>query len=848
MRSLDIGCAGILLPAEAPEGASRPARLKGTVSVSVLSMVVAGGFGSTGQAQEATPLPPLEVTAAKPKKAPARPSPRPAASAPVAPAPAPAVEPVLAPLPADGGSGFGDGTSLTPASGNTLQSGTGLGRLPGTVQDTPQTINVISQQQIQEQNITTLSQALQNVPGVTVAIGEGGGGMNGDQFRIRGFNAKGDIYIDGLRDFGVYVRDSFAYEQVEVIKGPSSETFGMGTTGGVINIQQKTAHLGNVTTVEGIAGSGPYYRSVADVNRQLNGTTAVRLVGMFHDQDIVDRDHVYTDRWGVLGSIAFGLNTDTTWILNYLHQDGKRRPDFGVPILDLDAIAGPGGVTFTGPALGRPVTEFGVRRSNFYGKITDVDDSDVDMLTSRLSSKVNSWLNLYNDTRVAFYGREFAQTVPNCPIRTADLATYTCGDSVFNHKFNGPYGLGGPAGFTQESWGAQNVASAIAEFNTGSFEHRVVTGIDLFYQNDSRNQLGVYNKNGVLQPGTGAAVKDPTTIGNPNFYKTIYYTVQENPLARKAAEAQDVGLFISDQLWLTDTLSLLGGVRWDDYEADYRTTDFTTGRWSGGTSVDLVTKSQFTSPKGSVIWEPRENQTYYASWARSYTPQGMFITNDNNSINTTVGQNEAEPEENELWEIGAKVSTPNGKLGFTAAIFQVDKGNASFIDPFTGDTQLAGEEQRVRGVELGMTGSVTEAWIVQLAYAYLDSEILFNPASNTARQNEFKGNAVPFVSPNSMSLWTTYEFSQHMPWMRGKFLVGGGIVYADGYYTNSANLAFIPNNFTFDALMSYETLSGWRYAVNGYNLTDHLNYDAGFGNRAMPGPGPTVLATIGKKF
>lgn len=822
-------------------------RLKNTLSVSIATIVAAGSFGPV-MAQEATQLPSLEVTASKPKKkAPARPS-RPAASAPVAPAPAPVAEPLISPLPGPV-SGFGDGIALTPPSGNTLQSSTGLpGRLPGTIQDTPQTINVVSQQQIVEQNITTLSQALQNVPGVTVAIGEGGGGMNGDQFRIRGFNAKGDIYIDGLRDFGVYVRDSFAYEQVEVIKGPSSETFGMGTTGGVINIQQKTAHLGNAASIEGIAGNGPYFRTVEDVNYQLNSTAAVRAVGMYHNQDLVDRDHVYTDRWGFLGSIAFGLKTDTTWILNYMHQSGERKPDFGVPIFDPDNVDVGAGVIDVGPALGRPVTEFGVSRKNFYGKVTDIDDSDVDMVTSRLSSKVRPWLTFYNDTRLAFYGRDFAQTVPNCPSRTLDPATYTCGDSIVDHTFNGPYGLGGPAGFTQESWGAQNVASILAEFSTGQFKHRLVSGVDVFYVDDARNQLGVYNAAGVLQSGTGAAVKDPTTIGNPNYWKTIPYTVRENPLALKAADANDVGLFVSDQMWLTDTLSLLGGVRWDDYQATYRATDFTTGLWTGGTSIDTDTDSQFTSPKASVIWEPKQNQTYYASWAKSYTPQGLFVTNDNNSINTTAGQNEADPEENELWEIGAKISTLNGKLGFTGALFQVEKGNASFIDPVTGDTVLAGEEQRVRGFEFGMTGSVTEAWIVQLAYAYLDSEILFNPASTTATQNQYKGNDVPFVSPNSMSLWTTYEISKHVPWMTGKFLLGGGITYADGYYTNSANLAVIPNNFSLDALVSYETVSGWRYAVNGYNLTDHLNYDNGFGNRAVPGTGPMVLATVGKKW
>jgi catecholate siderophore receptor len=113
--------------------------------------------------------------------------------------------------------------SAAPA--NTLRRGLGLGRLPGTVQDTPQTIQVIPQEILVQQNVTTLEQALRNVPSVTVQVGEGNGGMNGDMFRIRGFDAKGDIYVDGLRDFGVYVRDSFNMETVEVLKGPSSVSF-----------------------------------------------------------------------------------------------------------------------------------------------------------------------------------------------------------------------------------------------------------------------------------------------------------------------------------------------------------------------------------------------------------------------------------------------------------------------------------------------------------------------------------------------------------------------------------------------------------------------------------------------
>lgn len=193
---------------------------------------------------------------------------------------------------------------------NALEASTGLSRLPGTVQDTPQTITVISQETMQQQGVTTLEQALRNVPGVTVSIGEGGGGMNGDQFRIRGFQAKGDIYVNGLRDFGVYVRDSFAYQNVEVFKGPTSETFGSGTTGGAINSELKQAHRGNVYDIEGQFGSGPLYRGVFDVNQQLNDTTAVRIVGMVNEQDVVDRDHIESDRWGLMGSLGFGLGTN----------------------------------------------------------------------------------------------------------------------------------------------------------------------------------------------------------------------------------------------------------------------------------------------------------------------------------------------------------------------------------------------------------------------------------------------------------------------------------------------------------------------------------------------------------
>jgi len=770
---------------------------------------------ATGAAAQQATLPPVDVEAKKS-------APKAKAKAKAAPAPVQQAAPVIAAEPS-----APVGPPVSPP--NALEAGTGIGRLPGTLQDTPQTVNVVSQQQIKEQNITSLDQALRSVPGVTVALGEGGGGMNGDQFRIRGFQAKGDIYVDGLRDFGVYVRDSFAYEQVQVIKGPSSESFGMGTTGGAINVQQKTAHLGDAASIEQTIGMGPMYRSTVDINKQIDATTAVRVVGMWTDQDIVDRDHIFNDRWGVLASVAFGLGTDTTLTLNYLHQEGDRKPDMGVPI-----VTPPAAFQAQYGSHGRPITEVpGVSRSNFYGKSTDADETTVDMLTARLTHKVHPGLTIHNDSRLAFYSRYFAQTVTSC----SDSAPNTCATDLFDgDPATVPeYAFGGPAGFDQESWGAQNITTAVAKFRTGEFRHEAVAGVDVFYQHDERTQLRNYTTTLPL----AFADKNGGSVYNP-VYEAVGYYVAKSPNEKKRANSTGVGLFASDRMWLTPEFSILGGVRWDYMKADYwasakpRGADIDTPEQI----TDVEAETSFVSPKASVIWEPTKNQTYYVSWARSYSGlAGQFITNDN----TSVGDPSTEPEENTLWEVGAKYSLFGDRLGLTAALFRVDKTNAR-VDDGNGNLVDTGEKQRVQGVELGVTGKLTDAWTVQAAYTYLDSEVL-----NSASDSTVAGNRVAFVPKHAASIWSTVELSKLMYLGPGKAIVGAGITYADDLFANSANTSIIPEFFSVDGLISYE-IDSWRVALNGYNLTDELNYVGTFGNRAEPSPGRTVLLTIGKKF
>ena len=719
----------------------------------------------------------------------------------------------------------GDSTSLEAIvvtggekSENTNNAVTSSSRLPGTVKDIPQIVNTVSEKLITEQNVTTLEKALRNVPGITVAIGEANGGPNGDRFRIRGFEAIGDSYRDGLRDFGVYVRDSFNLEQVQVLKGPSGESFGVGTTGGAISTTSKTARLGTFGSADVSVGNGPLVRSTIDYNKQLDETTAIRVNAMGNRQDIADRDHVESDRWGVAGSIGFGIGTDTSWYLDYMHQSNDRTPDYGVPMAAF---------TPTGAGVREPITEFGVPRSNFYGKETDRDRSDVDMLTSRFSTEANDWLTIKNDTRLVRYGRYFSTTTVNCG--ASDAACDAVGSALYNGVGNPllPFGGGGGPTYDQTTWGIQNVTTGIADFETGDLRHQAVFGLDLAYQQDERQGYSYLGGKG-----------PQSSLWDPN-YSADSYSIVKNPLNVKESNSGNVALFASDRLWLNDQFSIVGGVRWDYYKAHYDQI-----ATAGRTVTDAHTS--FFSPKFSAIWEPTKDQTYYASYAISKNvPWGQYIASDVNGV--TAARVNWDPETSSTIEVGGKIDLLDGRLGLTGAAFQVTKDNAIYTNPDGVTVSYSGEKQRVRGIELGATGKLTEQWDVYASYTLLNREILDASAAATI------GNPVAGVPRNSGSLWTTYDLAPHFDALDGELLIGGGLTYREGMSIRSDQMARIPHSLSLDAMVTYKT-GNWNVSLNAYNLTDRINYDAFFQgenkntSRAIPSAGRTFVLKVGTTF
>jgi len=694
---------------------------------------------------------------------------------------------------------------------NTQTGDNALSRMPGTVQDTPQMINVISPEILRQQNVTTLDQALRNVPGITVTIGEGGGGLNGDQFRIRGFDAKDDIYVDGLRDFGVYTRDSFNYESIEVIKGPSSAMFGRGTTGGAINTNSKTPRSEDFADATAAIGNGSFYRATADVNHAVTGTIGVRLNAMFQSQDMVDRDRVESRRWGIAPSIGFGLDTDTEFTLGYLHQTDERQPDYGVPV-----------VTRPGDAYGRPVTDFGVPRSNYFGFDKDHDNTDVDIFTGKFASTLNDALSIFSDTRLGIYSREFTPSPGSC--------NATC----VTNLFDGDPGtvplvtMGGPGPYAQDTWGMQNITAALWDTMMGSVRTQFVGGVDLSYQHNKRRSFLYTPSRGSLPD---RELFDPYFVGPYTIGPITNPTSNE----RLETEGSNYAAFLNARVWFTEQLSLVGGLRFERHNVDHSTIT------QAGVITTVEANSEMINPKASLVYERNEDQTFYVSWARSSVPQGTSVASAPTSVNSSTAA--LEPEVNEIWEAGAKINFFEGALGVSASVFQVTKNNAKQVDEF-GDLLLqSGERQRTKGLELAVSGEILEGWFINANYTYLDSKILeaftgTPPLPNAA----VIGNGVPFVAKNAFSLWTTYD-----PAMVPGLQLGVGATYRDSVYLNNTALNKAPYNLTFDALISY-AFDNWRISLNGNNLADRLNYDGLWSNRVIPSAGRSFVLTVGASF
>ncbi len=648
-----------------------------------------------------------------------------------------------------------------------------LYKLPDPIQETPQSITVIPEKIMEERAFFTLRDALRTVPGVAIAAGEGGG-RQGDNLTLRGFPAGNDIFIDGVRDLGQYTRDTFNLEAIEVLKGPSSVLFGRGSTGGVINQVTKAPKLTPFYEVGGTVGwTGPSGRATADLNHPFANSGAARLNLLFSKGDVPGRDYVNTNTWGVAPSVGIGLNGPTRLIASYFYQYDDNLPDYGLPYL-----------------RGEPAP---VRHGNFYGlPDRDYEHDDVNIGTIRFEHDFNDNVRFRNTLRLASIDRGSLVSIPAIvggPFTTLPVDQIQVTRTGTQRAQLDQYVL--------------NNAEVAAKFNTWQLKHTLVGGVDAGYETSE------------IQRYTFTNVPS-TTLVNPFAFPDLS-SMGRAKSANSDAGATSVGVYTVDEMALTQWLKIMGGLRYDLFDAQLD------NHFAG---QRLHRTDEHLSPRAALVVLPTPNQTYYFSWGTSFNPSAEALVLAANTVST-------EPETNETYEIGAKLNFFGGRLGFRTAIFQTTKDNARTTDPVLG-IQVNEGKQRVRGVELELVGQILTGWNVWLGYTYLDSKILSSFDVQTGVPIE--GNRVPNVSENSASLWTTYDVTP-------QWQVGGGANFADRRFANSDNLNVVPSYAKGDVMIGYRPIPPLQLRFHVINISDAQYFDGVHPGHVIPGNARTFLLT-----
>jgi catecholate siderophore receptor len=659
------------------------------------------------------------------------------------------------------------------------------------LRDIPQTITVIPKEMFQQQGATTLREVLTNVPGITMTAGEGGAPA-GDNLTIRGFSARNDIYVDGVRDLGPQSRDPFNLEQVEVVKGPSSVFSGRGSTGGTINLVSKLPNLKRSFAGDFTFGTAGTVRGTADINLPINDSIAFRLNLMAHDSDYPGREVVQNRRWGAAPSIIFGVGSPTRFAASYYYIEQSNISDYGIPWV---------------PATNNVLVAFRDRpapvpRDTFYGFLSrDKEKLRSDLVTLRFEHDFNDRMSVRNQFRFGKSTRDSIATPPRFANNTSttinrELRSWVTDDDVYD-----------------------NQTDMTAKFKTGTVEHTIVGGISLTHERNERV--------------TRTAPNSTTTLLNPNPNDIYTGVITVNPLV-PIAKANTYAGYVFDTVKFNKYFEAVGGVRFDYFDADGTAlvTTVTPNRLDPFGRIDRI-----VSGRGAFIFHPVEAGTLYASIGTSSDPslEGLSYS----PANTSIG-----PEKTRTYEVGAKWEVFRRRLLASGALFRVDKTNARTPGINPGDPpQVLDGQQRVDGIEFSATGSITREWQIFAGYSLLKSTVLkSNTLPTVVNGVTFfeQGKELINTPRNSFNLWTTYTYK--------KLFFGGGPRYVGRRFGNNINTRFVDGYWLIDGVASYQFNEHFSLRVNLNNLSDKYYIDRIGGGHIIPGAARAVTVSTGFRF
>jgi iron complex outermembrane recepter protein len=643
------------------------------------------------------------------------------------------------------------------------------------LRDTPQSIQVVPQQVLEDQQVTRVEEAVRNVSGVFQGNTAGGATT---AYVIRGFEQLSTLQ-DGfvLSDYGS--PETANLERIEVLKGPASILYGATEPGGVVNLVTKKPLSEPFFEAEFQAGSYSFIRPRFDISGPLNSDKSLlyRLNAAYERSDGFRDFDQGIERIFIGPAVTWKISdrTDVTFELSYL--DDERPLDRGIP------------------AIGEGIADIPITR--ILGEPDDVIENRQFTAKYQLEHRFSeNWT-----VRNAFQYFNEQLDVSNFD---PDIFEDNDGTLARNQRSIDQH---------SESFSLQT--NLVGKFATGPVKHTLLFGVDLTHRpRDVDFALGLSNP-------------APINIFNPVYGLVPRVGYSElDLLLSQSTKTDSVGIYVQDQITLTDNLKLLLGGRFDIVDQTIKNNPSAFEPTSSSSSQ----YNEAFSPRVGIVYQPIEPLSLYASYSRSFRP----------NEGTTFDGSLLEPERGTQYEVGAKADLLGGRLSTTLSFYQITKTNVATVDINNPDFVIASGEQRSQGIELDIAGEILPNWKIIASYAYTDAEV--------TKDNSIPvGNRLNNIPEHSASLWTTYEIPRGGLQGLG---FGIGFTFVGERKGDIENTFELPSYFLTNGTIYYRR-DNWRAALIVKNLFDVGYFESSTGVRergAYPGAPLTILGSISVEF
>jgi catecholate siderophore receptor len=635
--------------------------------------------------------------------------------------------------------------------------------------DLPQSLTVITQELIKDQNMQSIADTIRYVPGVGIAQGEG----NRDNPIFRGNSSNSDMYVDGIRDDVQYIRDLYNIERVDVLKGPNAMIFGRGGSGGLINRATKQADWNNIREMNFQVGSFDKYRLTGDFGQAINDDFAVRLTSMWENSRSY-RDGFDAGRWGINPTLSWMAGDKTKVTLGYEHYEDRRTADRGISSF-----------------MGRPVN---TDVSTFFGDPERSPTSaTLDSFNAVVDHDFGNGVSVRNRTRYATYDKFYQNIFPGA----VNAAGTRVAISAYNNATK------------RENF--FNQTDVNFSLDTGPFKHKFLTGAEF-----GRQETDNFRNTGFFTDVSPNATSVNVPLADPRYRGAVAFR-QSATDANNHGVATIAAGYVQDQIELTKHWQAIMGVRYDRFEVDFL---------NNRNGQTVATNDNLVSPRGGLLYKPFDNFSLYANYSIAYVPRA-----GEQLASLTLTNAALKPEEFRNYEVGAKWDIAPD-LFATLAFYQLDRLNALATDPNNPAVSFLVDGQRTRGIELGLSGNITDVWKVFGGYAYQNGEITKSISSSA-----LAGATLAQVPEHTFSLWNRYDITQ-------QWGVGLGSVYRSEMFAATDNLVTLPGFLRFDAAVYYKPTKNIQLQVNVENLFDKEYYASANSNTNIT-PGSPIAANAG---